>query len=58
MVIDIGGANAEQSPDFGPPEVDISKKTVQRLSHSARTRQKISHAMQREFLPLPLKFFP
>ena len=39
VVIDIGGANAE-SPDFGPPEADIYKKTVRRLSHFGENKAK------------------
>ena len=59
VVTDIGGANAEQSLQI----LDLQRLTSlkRRCGGSAtlaRTRQKISHAVQREFLPFPLKFFP
>ena len=42
MVTDNGGANAEQSLQiiFGPPEVEISKKIVGRLSHFGENKAK------------------
>ena len=56
---DIGGANAEQSLQI----LDLHRLTSLKRQCGgsatlARTRPKISHAMQREFLPFPLKFFP
>ena len=56
VVTDIGGANAEQSLQilYLQPLTSL-KKTVWRLSHFGENKLK---AMQREFLPFPLKFFP
>ena len=59
VVPDIGGANAEQSLQI----LDLQRLTSLKRQCGgsatlARTRQKISHAIQREFLPFPLKFFP
>lgn len=59
VVTDIGGANAEQSLQI----LDLQRLTSLKRQCGgsatlARTRQKISHAMQREFLPFPPKFSP
>ena len=40
VVTDIGGANQCRTPDFGPSAVDISKKTVWRLSHFGKNKAK------------------
>ena len=59
VVTDIGGANAEQSLQI----LDLQRLTSLKRECGgsatlARTRRKILHAMQREFLPFPLKFSP
>ena len=59
VVSDIGGANAEQSLQIlDLQQLTSLKRQCGGSATLARTRQKISHAMQREFLPFPLRFFP